>query len=334
MATWMIPRMKCGARCAVRGVRAKRPEAVPEHRAPNTVHRLLLFIALAAAAVRPALAQSAPPTPVSSGRPLAPDGSLRIFVLNGSVRVTGWDRDSVAVSGTAGKGQELFMGGTRSTMKLGLWDRADAANALPSHIEVRVPAGARVWVKTGYDADVDVAGVTGGLDLNTAAGDVRVAGSPRELTVEAMEGSIEIAGSPAWLRAKSATGSITLRGSSEDAVLTTVSGPITVVAPGLAAPFGRSRFESVTGNVAFSGAPARGGTLDVDTHSGAVDLALPASLGADFDVTTIAGSVTNALTAARPVAEARRRALVFSTGEGGAHITVRTFKGPVRLRRQ
>jgi DUF4097 and DUF4098 domain-containing protein YvlB len=190
-------------------------------------------------------------------------------------------------------------------------------------------------VKTGYDADVDVSAVTGGLDLNTAAGDVRVAGSPRELTVEAMEGSIEIAGSPAWLRATSATGSITLRGSSEDAVLTTVSGPITVLSPrGLAAPFGRSRFESVTGSVAFSGAPTRGGTLDVDTHSGAVDLALPPTLAADFDVTTISGTVTNALTAARPVAEPRRRALVFSTGEGGAHITVRTFKGPVRLRRQ
>ena len=298
-----------------------------------TVNRALLVAILALHA--PAAAWSQAPTRIASGRPLARDGSLRIFVLNGTVRVTGWDRDSVAVSGTAGKGQELFIGGTRSTMKLGLWDRADADNALPSRIEVRVPAGARVWVKTGYDADVDVAGVVGGLDLNTAAGDVRVVGSPRELRVEAMEGSIEIAGSPAWLRAKSATGAITLRGSSEDAVLTTVSGPITVVSPkGAAAPFGRSRFESVTGDVAFSGAPARGGTLDVDTHSGAVELTLPAALGADFDVTTISGTVTNALTAARPVAEARRRALVFSTGEGGARITVRTFKGPVRLRRQ
>ena len=301
------------------------------HRRPSTVYRLLLLVLLA---LSPAGA-SAQSSPVSAGRPFARDGSIRVFVLNGSVRVTGWDRDSVAVSGTAGKGQELFVGGTRSSMKLGLWDRTDADNALPSHLDVRVPAGARVWVKTGYAADVEVSGVTGGLDLNTAAGAVRVAGSPRELNVEAMEGNIEIAGSPAWLRAKSATGSITLRGSSEDAVLTTVSGPITVQSPpGGASPFGRSRFESVTGNVAFSGVPARGGTLDVDTHSGAVDLALPAALGADFDVTTISGTVTNALTAARPVAEARRRALVFSTGEGGARITVRTFKGPVRIRRQ
>ena len=270
----------------------------------------------------------------TNGRALDRDGSIRVFVLNGSVRVTGWDRDSVAVAGTAGKGQELFIGGNRRGMKLGLWDRADAENAQPSHLEVRVPAGARVWVKTGYAADVDVSGVVGGLDLNAAAGAVRVTGSPRELTVEAMEGSVEIAGSPAYLRAKSASGSVTLRGSSEDVAITTVSGRIVVAAPAGAPPFGRSRFESVTGDVAFSGAPARGGTLDVDTHSGTIDLALPATLGADFDVTTISGQVVNALTAARPVAEARRRALVFSTGEGGPRITIRTFKGPVRLRRQ
>lgn len=308
-----------------------------------SLHRALLVAALAAAGLvgEQASAQAPAPTPspavrrVSSGHALDRDGSIRIFVLNGSVRVLGWDRDSVAVTGTAAKGQELFIGGGRRGVKLGLWDRVDADNALPSHLEIRVPAGARVWVKTGYAADIEVAGVVGGLDLNTAAGTVRVTGSPRELAIEAMEGSVEITGSPAWLRAKSASGAITLRGSAEDAILTTVSGPISVIAPrGAAAPFGRSRFESVTGSVAFSGAPARGGTLHVDTHSGAIDVSLPATLGADFDVTTISGSVTNALTAARPVAESRRKALVFSTGEGGAHITIRTFKGPVRLRRQ
>ena len=272
---------------------------------------------------------------VSVGLPLDRDGSVRVFVLNGSVRVTGWDRDSVAVTGTAAAGQELFSGGGRRSVKLGLWDRVDANNALPSHLEVRVPARSRVWVKTGYAADVDVSGVVGGLDLNTAGGSVRVTGSPRELTVEAMDGDVDITGSPTWLRAKSASGSITLRGSAEDAALSTVSGRITVAgASGAAGAFARARFESVTGDVHFSGAPARGGALDFDTHSGAIDLALAPEPGADFDITTIAGAVDNGLTAARPGAEPRRKALAFSTGDGGARVTVRTFKGLVRLRRQ
>ena len=297
-----------------------------------------LLLALVSGAPLAARAQggSRAPAPtgqrVAAGQGLDRDGSVRVFVLNGSVRVTGWERDSVAVTGTAAKGQELFIGGGRRGMKLGLWDRTDADNAQPSHLDVRVPAGARVWVKTGYAADVEVSGVVGGLDLNTAAGAVRVTGSPRELTVEAMEGDVEITGSPAWLRAKSASGAITLRGTAEDAVLTTVSGRIAVVVPpGAGGGIGRARLESVTGDVRFTGAPARGGSLEVDTHSGAIDLAVPPTLAADFDVTTIAGTVDNALTAARAVAEPRRKALAFATGEGGARITVRTFKGLVRL---
>lgn len=306
-----------------------------------TAVRARTLLTLAACA---ALAAPAPPLAaqgakvvgraVSAGRPLDADGSLRILVLNGSVRVVGWSRDSVAVTGTAAKGQELFFGGTRRGMKVGLWDRSDPGATLPSRLEVRVPAGSRVWLKTGYEADVDVSGVTGGLDINIVGGRVHVVGSPRELNVEAMDGDVEIDGSPAWLRAKSATGRITLRGAPEDVGLSTVSGAIVVDAPAGSAGVGRGKFESVTGDVHFDGAVVRGGALDFDTHSGAIELRLPAAAAADVDVTTVAGTVDNAMSTARPITEMRNKRLAFSLGEGGASVTVRTFKGAVRLRRR
>jgi hypothetical protein len=293
-----------------------------------------MMAAALALGARGALAQHAAVkgNPVSGGRALDADGSLRIFVLNGSVRVTGWSRDSVAVTGVAAPGQQLLFGGTRRDFKLGLWDRSDPSAPQPSWIEVRVPARCRVWVKTGYEAEVDVSGVTGGLDLNIVGGRVHVVGSPRELNVEAMDGDVDIEGSPAWLRAKSATGRLTVRGAPEDVGLSTVSGAI-VVAAG-AGPIGRGKFESVTGDVSFTGAPARGGALDFDTHSGAVEIRLPPSVDADVDVTTVAGTVDNALSDARPVADMRNKRLAFLLGDGGARIGVRTFKGAVRLRRQ
>jgi len=309
------------------------------HRAPllAALAALAALVALAPPLVSSAGAQSrAPSAPAkggvsaTAGRPLDADGSVRVFLLNGSVRVTGWSRDSVAVSGTIAAGHDLFMGGDRRGVKLGAWNRADARDDAPSQLEVHVPARSRVWVKAGYGADVTVSGVVGGLDLSAVSGAVRVSGSPRELTVESMDGDVLVEGSPAWLRAKTATGAITLRGTPEDVGLTTVSGPITIAGR----TFARARFESVTGDIAFAGAPARGGALDFDTHSGLVDLRLPAALDADFDVTTIAGSVENAISTARPVAEPRRQELAFTVGEGGARITARTFKGTVRLRRQ
>jgi hypothetical protein len=309
--------------------------AVARARTLSTIAVLATLAALAAHSP-PLAAQGAKVVgrPVSGGRPLDADGSLRIFVLNASVRVVGWARDSVAVTGVAAKGQELLFGGTRRGLKLGLWDRSDPSAALPSRLEVHVPAGSRVWLKTGYVADVDVSGVTGGLDLNIVGGRVRVVGSPRELNVEAMDGDVEIDGSPAWLRAKSATGRITLRGAPEDVGLSTVSGAIVVDAPAGSAGIARGRFESVTGDVRFGGAVARGGALDFDTHSGAIELRLPPAASADVDVTTVAGTVDNAMSAARPITEMRNKRLAFSLGEGGASVTVRTFKGAVRLKRR
>src|SRR5205823_7580635 len=73
----------------------------------------------------------------------------------------------------------------------------------------------------------------------------------------------------------SATGDIVLSGDSEDAGLTTVSGTIRVPT----GRFDRARIESVTGAVDFAGTIARGGSLDVDTHSGAIDLRLPRKIG-------------------------------------------------------
>lgn len=299
----------------------------------RTIALVGAFAALALSST-PAAAQRAEVKgyPVGGGRALDADGSLRIFVLNGSVRVTGWSRDSIAVVGVAAPGQQLFFGGTRRAMKVGLWDRSDPSAQLPSRVEVRVPARSRVWVKTGYEAEVDVSGVTGGLDLNIVGGRVHVVGSPRELNVEAMDGDVEIEGSPAWLRAKSATGRVTLHGAPEDVGVSTVSGAIVVDAG--RGPVARGRFESVTGDVRFTGAPARGGTLDFDTHSGAVDIRLAAAVDADVDVTTVAGTVDNALSAARPAADMRNQRLTFTIGDGGARIGVRTFKGAVRLRRE
>ncbi|MDQ6829366.1 MAG: hypothetical protein M3081_10915, partial [Gemmatimonadota bacterium] len=159
---------------------------------------------------------------------MGPMASIRVMNLSGSVRVIGWDRDSLVVTGTMPDSAHFFYGAGANAAKMGV-EVLGNAELKPVKLELRVPAGARIWVKTG-SADIEVSGVTGGLDLNIVGGHIKVAGSPRELNAEAMDGSIEIDGSPPWLRAKSATGAITLKGSSDDAVFTTVSGTVTVPA--------------------------------------------------------------------------------------------------------
>jgi DUF4097 and DUF4098 domain-containing protein YvlB len=256
------------------------------------------------------------------------DGSVRISNLVGSVRVTGWDKDSLIIRGTVAKGDQFFAGGGHSGAK-GFVEAADQRNPGPSHLEVLVPRRAKVWIKTAT-ADITVSGVQGQLDLYVVGGTIRVTGNPSELNAEAIDGEIEVNGSPAWLRAKSASGNVTLKGTSRDMTLSSVTGGISVTG----GRFERAKLETVAGAVRFAGDVEPAGTLDIDTHSGAVDLAFPPKASADLEIVTIAGGIKNSLSSRRPVPGryGRGSELTGSIGNGGARVSVRTFKGMITLR--
>ena len=283
---------------------------------------------LTACAVAPASAQQR----IQRALPLAADASVRIALMNGSLRIVGWGKDSLSVTGTAPRGQPFHIGGSGRAVKMGVWDDVEGkgGGGGAARLEVHLPERARVWVKTGPNAEVDVAAVTGGLDLNIVGGRIRVTGSPREVNAEAMDGSVEIDASATWLRAKTASGPIVVRGSAEDVGLSTVSGSIAFTGDRVE----RGRFESVTGNIHFRGAPARSGALHFDSHSGTIDVQLPATAGLDIQVTSISGSVENRLNSRKPITarDGRGRELAMLMGDGAARVTIRTFKGAVLLR--
>jgi DUF4097 and DUF4098 domain-containing protein YvlB len=276
-------------------------------------------------AATPAFAQKK----VERRLPLGMEGAFRVMNMVGSVTVHGWSKDTVLVRATLPQLDKLLIGGTYTGAKMFI-ENADDRDPKPTRVEVWLPARARLWIKTAT-ANIDVTGVDGQLDLYVVSGNIDVNGNPRELNAEAIDGDIHVIGSPGWLRAKSASGAITLRGSSTDAGFSTVSGAVRVDGGN----FERTKIETVTGNITFTGMLDRSGTFDFDTHSGSLDIAIPDKVNADVSVVTIAGNITNNLSKARPVSGrfGRGTELNFETGGGGAKISVRTFKGAVTLRR-
>jgi hypothetical protein len=262
---------------------------------------------------------------------LGMEAALRIHNMVGSVIVHGWNKDTVLVRGTLGAGDSFYMGGGYTGAKMFV-ESVNEREPKPTRLEIWVPARVRLWVKTAT-ASIEVSDVTGGLDLYTVSGTIDVTGNPRELNAEAIDGDIHITGSPSWVRAKSASGAITFQGASSDAALSTVSGPIRV--DGGNGVFERTKIETVTGNVTFAGRLDRSGSFDFDSHGGTIDIAIPEKTGATFSVVTIAGSITNKLSKKNPTPGrfGRGAELVAEEGEGGAKVSVRTFKGPVTLRR-
>ena len=263
--------------------------------------------------------------------PLGMEGALRIVNMVGSVVVHGWNKDTVLVRGSLAPGDNFFMGGGYTGAKMFVESLNDR-DPKPTRLEIWVPARVRLWIKTAT-ANIDVSDVSGGLDLYVVSGTIDVMGNPHELNAEAIDGDIHITGSPSWVRAKSASGAITLQGASPDAGLSTVSGPIKV--DGGTGLFERTKIETVTGSISFSGRLDRSGAFDFDSHSGSIDIAIPDKTGATFSVVTIAGAITNNLSRKTPISGRFGRGAELSSEEsgGGAKVSVRTFKGPVTLRR-
>ncbi len=261
--------------------------------------------------------------------PLGMEGALRVHNMVGSVTVHGWNKDTVLVRGTLGAGDSFYMGGGYTGVKMFV-ESVNDRDPKPSRLELWVPSGVRLWIKTAT-ANIDITDVAGGLDLYVVSGTIDVTGNPRELNAEAIDGDIHITGSPPWVRAKSASGAITFQGGSSDAAFSTVSGPIRVDGGN----FERTKIETVTGNISFAGRFDRSGAFDFDTHSGNVDIAIPAKTDATFSVVTIAGTITNQLSKKGPIPGRFGRGAELTTEEsgGGAKVSVRTFKGPVTLRR-
>jgi len=265
--------------------------------------------------------------------PLDSGGSVRVASPSGSIRVLGWDADSVAVSARLGpRAGRFYAAGDAHVRKLGIDAPAGGRGA---ELEVRVPRGATVWVKSAT-ASIAIEGMDGTLDLSSQGGSIRVVGTPQDVTAETMDGSVEVAGGTARARVKTVSGDILLRGASQDLGASTLSGRIVVRAAGWqrgGTGVQRGKFESVTGDVRFEGELGRGGVVEVESQSGTIEVRVPASTVADFDVLTIGGTITNHLGDAhpKPRAAGTGQELRFSTGAGGAQVTVRNFKGAIVL---
>jgi hypothetical protein len=294
----------------------------------SSVARLLTAVALASATP---LAFAHAQQKVFLGHAAAPDVSVKLFAAVGDIRVIGWDKDSVELSGVVPTGvkAQLFGGSPMERSKgMKMFVEAPAEQSgREGRLTLRVPHGARIWLKTG-SADMDVTGITGGLDLNVVGGSITVHGNPKELRAESMDGSVTIDGAPEWLRAKTATGDITMHGG-VDVGASTISGTIRTSGGEVE----RAKLESTTGAISFASPLARGASVELETHSGPIDIQLPFKSDVEIDAATITGAIDNQWSRPRPVpgSEGRGMTLQISSG-GGPHITARSFKGTVQLR--
>ena len=270
-------------------------------------------------------------TPVDQKRPASASGKVSIENMSGSVKVTGWDRAEVQVKGTLGDGAELGFDGGEGQTTIEVEAEHGNPMGIKSDIEVFVPAGSSVSVE-GFQATISVAGVTGSVSAETVNGSITQSGAAKGVELQSVNGAIEVTKASGRLKAEAVNGTVTVRDASGELEASTVNGKLHVTG----GSFDRVTLESVAGGVRFEGGLSAKATLSVETVSAPVELFLPAGLGAEFSVSTFSGAITNDL---GPAAEKSSRftpekELTFTTGAGGARITVETLSGAVGIHKK
>jgi DUF4097 and DUF4098 domain-containing protein YvlB len=330
------------------------------HQMTRTLAALALLVAAPVAAQQP----------IDQTIPTARSGRVEISNLAGSVRVVAWDRDQIQIQGRLGQGAErLDVSGDRNRTVIRVVLPQNARNVRGTELVVRVPAPKEVRVQT-TSADVTVENITGEVQGQSTSGDVTVTGSPasvmarstsgdvrvtigtsgsvraastsgdvtvrgtvrESVNVESVSGDVDVSGTTPEVRAKTVSGGLTLRGVNGRVSASTVSGDATVRESRIQL----GAFETVSGNFRYDGdLPARA-TFNIQTHSGDVEMRLPANVSTVFEVRTFSGRVQNQL---GPAAERTSRhgpgsELSFTAGGGGGLISLKTFSGNVRLVRR
>lgn len=257
---------------------------------------------------------------------VAPDVAVRIHNLVGVVRVTGWDRDSIVVVAMIPRGGGSFFGGGAGRFaKMGIEGQDPSLTGPGSELDVRVPRGARVWIKSA-SARVELANLGGEVEATSVTGSIELNGAPRVTTLESIDGNVTITGAATVVRIRTGAGAVTITGARGDVAVTTVQGPVTVESDQLLA----GRITSVSGVVTIRSGVPPDGTLEVETHDGDVHLVLPGAIDARFDLSTVKGAIVAGKAA--PGDRSARFTLGKKAGAGrGAGITVRTFSGEIRI---
>lgn len=263
---------------------------------------------------------------VDAWYPLDADGAVRIHNYNGSLTIRGWDKDSIHVTGViAAKGKgSFFGGGARTAVKMGI---EGPQNASPlAELTVMLPSRARLSVR-GAATSIDIREFAGTVDATTLSGKLHISGMPTEIMAETMDGDLEIQASPSFLRGRTAMGRVTWNGSSDDVTIVTVGGSMTLNSQSLY----RGRFETISGDLKFTGGVRPDGRVTFDAHGGDITLGFSKATVAELEYDAPRGAIYGTEFTRDPKNPGRKYVGIPRGGLDGkvrqANVTATTFKG-------
>lgn len=257
-----------------------------------------------------------------------PQGYVEITELAGSIEVNGWDRPEIEVTGPEASAERVrvTVSGNHTSIRVQPFSLS-GENTEASRLAIHVPLQSSLSVSL-VSANLKVEGVQGDVNLRTINGNLsgEVGGNLRANTAT---GSVDMAARGAKsIEVKTINGNIRLTAGSGEVDVQTVSGDAKIDM----ATLSNGRFRSISGDMSTTLSLAPDAQLDSESVSGKLRFDFPAQPNGDFEIQTIDGAIENCF---GPKATKGQYGvgsrLEFKTGDGRAHVQIKTKSGDVKL---
>lgn len=259
---------------------------------------------------------------------LADGGRIEVENVAGSVRVRGWDRDEVAITGTLGRNLRLEVDASRNRVHVKVAQPRSGQGAA-AELELRVPRGAELQLTT-VSATVEIADVDlRRLQVRSVSGRVDAAGRAQEASLSTVSGAIDARLETPRLALDTVSGRVRAGGGITGEVgAKTVSGSIVLDLERVE----RLRAETVSGSLeASTRALAPGGRVAMESVSGRAVLALPANASARLDIQSFSGGIQSDAGEVERPRYGPGRSVRTQLGGGDGDVSIKSHSGSVRL---
>ena len=193
--------------------------------------------------------------------------------------------------------------------------------------KIWIPAKASIEVKS-VSGDVTLDPIGGTVKVNSVSGEVEVHGAAGadvtvvsgDLTLENIQGDAYLKTVSGNLQATKVRGSLELESVSGDIDLKDVAEARNVTG------------KTVSGNITYVGTVVPGGNYELKSHSGNVELRIPAASAFDFEASTFSGVIDSDFEI-EVSGKISPREIRGTVNKGGARVRLKSFSGNIDLKK-
>jgi DUF4097 and DUF4098 domain-containing protein YvlB len=277
---------------------------------------------------------------------LAKDGKVYLINVSGDIEIKSWKEDQVKIEALK-VSEASSLDKAKENAKEVMIEVTKDAGVL--RIETKYPERRNFWGGGSINVSVSYKlwiPEKAAVDVKSVSGDVNLASIGGPAKVDSVSGNVDVLGA-AGVEVKLVSGDVTLDNILGDAYLKSVSGDVKATRVKGSVEIGSVSGDlelkdvsdartvsakSVSGNITYIGSILAGGNYELKTHSGDIEMRIPANSAFDFEANTFSGVIDSDFPI-EVVGKLSPKEIHGTVNKGGARIRLASFSGNIDLKK-